>query len=101
MKLRAPLVKTGQRLTAELWNQTARAINQGLATPRDLEQGITEAEAETGGKTSLVEISRTTTTERVFDPADETVYVDVARITSITTLNQSTGETVTTTFSDS
>ena len=98
MKLRAPLVRRGDRLTPDLWNQAARAINQGLAAPKDTDSGITEEESDTGGDVALTEIARVTETVRVFNPDDETQYVDVLRITSLTTRNDRTGETVTTVF---
>tara|TARA_R110000803_G_scaffold107227_2_gene175376 strand:- start:2749 stop:3042 length:294 start_codon:yes stop_codon:yes gene_type:complete len=96
VNLRAPYVKRGQALTLELWNQQARAINQGLAAPRDSDGGVFADEV---ADASLREQSRTTDTVRVYNPDDEEQYVDVQRITSLTTRNTSTGQTVTTFFS--
>lgn len=95
MKLRAPYVRRGQALTADLWNGQARAINQGLAAPRDQDAGIGEDEV-TG--TVLREVSRETDTVRVFNPDDENQWVDVLRITSLTVRNGSTGEVSATYF---
>ena len=94
--LRAPYVKTGQRLTAALWNELARAVNLGLQAPRDLNSGVFADEV---ADASLIEQSRLTETVRVFNPEDETQYVDVERITALTTKNSKTGETLTTYFS--
>jgi hypothetical protein len=93
--LRAPTVKTGQRLTAGLWNELARAVNAGLAAPRDLNAGVTSDEVI---DKSLRETSRETETVRVYNPDDEEQYVDVDRITSLTTKNDNTGEITITYF---
>jgi len=95
MSLRAPTVRRGQRLTAELWNATARAINQGLAAPRDGDAGIFADEV--AGVVEL-ELERATTSVRVFNPDDAEQYVDLDRITSLTVRNKDTGIIKTTYF---
>lgn len=97
MRLRAPYVRRGQRLTPTLWNELARSVNQGLSAPRDLDSGVTEPETE-AGDIVLQELSRLTETVRVYNPDDAAQFVDVERITQITTLNQRTGESFTTKF---
>ena len=108
MNLRAPTVVRGQALTVELWNSTANAINQGLNGPRDKDAGITASEAGENddlvpGATSiaLTELARTTQSVRVENPSDAEQYVDVARMTSVTLRNTSTGEISTMYFSSS
>jgi len=96
VSLRAPTVQSGQRLTAALWNETARAVNEGLAAPKDLTAGRF-ADEQVG--IGLHEIARETTSVRVFNPDDDTQYVDVDRITSLTVRNDQTGEVSTTYFS--
>lgn len=93
--LRAPTVRTGQRLTADLWNELARAVNSGLAAPRDLTRGVTADEV---SNVVLQGVEKTVVAERVYDPNDETVYVDVDRYTSHTVLDSRTGQKITTEY---
>ena len=89
--LRAPTVKTGDRLTAGLWNELARAVNGGLVAPRDLDQGVYSDEV----SRSIIETARETATERVYDPNDQSVYVDVDYITSVSMRDTQTGVVIT------
>lgn len=90
--LRAPTVKRGQRLTAGLWNELAQAVNEGLSPPRDLESGV---ESDEVSDRTEIEVQRTTATERVFSPDDESVYIDVDYVVSVTMRDTVTGKTIT------
>ena len=97
MSLRAPTVKRGQRLTAGLWNELARAVNSGLAAPRDIDAGRDEEELP---DVTLRETSRSTVIVRVENPEDPEQYVEVQRITRLTTRNESDGQLVETVFDE-
>jgi len=93
--MRAPTASRGQVLTARIWNQLAQAVNQGIASPRDLDAGLASGE---GAEVLLLELSRTVQAVRVTSPDDESVFVDVDRITSLTVRNLQSGNTEVTHF---
>lgn len=86
--IRAPTVRRGEALTAALWNRLAGAVNEGIAAPRDKDAGLTDGEH--GGNYKRA-IRAAVAIERVFDPNDAEVYVDVARKTEITVVDGRTG----------
>lgn len=87
--LRAPRVRRGDAFTATLWNQMADAVNEGLAGPKDLDQGspAQEADEEPPVDARFDEVSRTEVTERIFSDVDPEVFIDVAKIETWTARN--------------
>jgi len=65
----------------------ADAVDVDLYGPRDLGAGVEQEvadEAVGGAATTFQERSRTTTTVRITNPEDETQYVDVERLKTVT-----------------
>lgn len=91
------LVAPGQRLRATTWNEMAGTVNRlaaardlgsDVAAPRDVDGGVLVDEGPPGGAASYyeTELSRTVSEVRITNPEDESQYVDVERIVTITFL---------------
>ena len=72
-------VRAGDPISAGLWNDVAGAINN-LTGARTLEPQAFDGEvAGTLRALALIEVGRTTSTERVTNVDDDSIYVDVTR----------------------
>ncbi len=96
MSGRIPAIDKGDALTARYFNTVKANVEElkGAVNPprvKDLETGELQPTGGSTGSESVVfaETSRSTSTERVYDPNDSEVYVDVDRIDSVTFSNGS------------
>lgn len=78
-------IQRGDTITADPFlNSIVRAVNGAQGRFSAPNQVAAPVEFSTIAPTEIWrEVTRTTATERVFDPNDETVFVDVLRITSV------------------
>lgn len=87
MRYRAPRVKRGQALTADLWNSLADYVDPPLLSPRQVEAPVTSeqvAETDPDPASTFYEVARASDTVRVENPDDENQYVNVERLRAIT-----------------
>lgn len=104
MNIRRPVshVAQGQALTARRWNGLADAVNGAVRAPQSIDGGLRLPSAgipEQGEPepddvilgTGFDAVRQVTVTERVFDPDDESVFVDVERVTKLLMVDRATG----------
>lgn len=104
MNIRRPVayVAQGQALTARRWNSMAAAVNGVLRAPQSIDGGLrlpSAGIAEQGEPdpddvligTGYDAVRQVTVTERVFDPDDSSVYVDVQRVVKLLMVDRATG----------
>jgi len=92
------MIAKGDRITAPYLNSiTAKVekLDEAITPPSELPKDSPAPTRE--GDETWTEIERTTTTERVTDPNDENVYVDVDRFVTVT-FEKSGGKLVTLRF---
>lgn len=75
--LRAPYVRSGERITAKWANDVAGAVNEALRPPKDLDEGVPDGAA--APRLVLREQARSSEEVRIENPEDEEQYVNVDR----------------------